>query len=120
MAKKKKNKKSSPPTVKSILKELDEAMHKGLGKKGLSGGAKAYWTDLYTQSVTARLENDGDWEAEKKRVLKAAKKLGAVARVLTDGKNVSKAVAELAADAISKYPGCPGLGEGGWCPQEAD
>lgn len=116
---KKKHKKTTPPTVKSILKELDEAMHKGLGKKGLSGGAKTYWTDLYTQSVTDRLAKGGDWEAEKKRVLKAAKKLGAVARVLTDGKNVSKAIAELAADAVSKYPGCPGAGEGGWCPQEA-
>jgi hypothetical protein len=116
----KRKKKTSPPTVKSVLKELEEEMRKGLGKKKLSGGAKTYWTGLYTQSVTDRLGKGGNWEAEKKRVLKAAKKLGAVARVLTDGKNVSKTTAELAADAISKYPGCPGPGGGGWCPPTAD
>ena len=109
-------KKSAPPTVKSILKELKAEMKKGLGKKGLSGSAEKYWKALYTESVTDRLADKGDWESEKKRALKAAKKLGAVARVLTDGKYVSKTTAELAADAIAKYPGCPGIGAGRWCP----
>jgi hypothetical protein len=109
-------KKSAPPTVKSILKELEAAMRKGLGKKSLSGSARKYWKDMYTKSVTDRLGNKGDWESERKRALKAAKKLGAVARVLTDGKYVSKATAELAANAIAKYPGCPGVGSGRWCP----
>jgi len=111
-----KKKKSAPTTVKSILKELEGAMRKGLGKKGLSGSARKYWKDLYTKSVTGRLGDKGDWKSERKRVLKAAKKLGAVARVLTDGKYVSKTTAELAADAIAKYPGCPGVGQGRWCP----
>ncbi len=118
MAKKKKSakKQAAKVTVKSILKELNAEVTKGLGKKKLSPPARKYWTELYTKSISDRLAAGGDWALARKRVLKAAKKLGAVARVLTDGKNVSKVIAQLASDTVALYPGCPGPGSGEWCP----
>jgi len=113
-------KKAAKPTVKSILKELKAEVNKGLGKKKMSPPARKYWVELYTKAISDRLakggDAGGDWASARKRVLKAAKKLGAVARVLTDGKHVSKVTAQLASDTIARYPGCPGPGSGEWCP----
>lgn len=109
-------KKAANPTVKSILKELKAEVNKGLGKKKMSPPARKYWVELYTKAITDRLAAGGDWASARKRVLKATKKLGAVARVLTDGKNVSKVIAQLASDTVARYPGCPGPGAGEWCP----
>ena len=110
-----KKKKSAPPTVKSILSELDPAMRKGLGKKRLSAKARAYLKARYTGSVTKALEQNTDWTKDRKRVLKVAKKLGAVARVLSDGQIVLVWAAEAAANAVVGDPRC-GMGTGRWCP----
>jgi len=111
-----KKKKTQPPTVQSILKELEEGMRKGLGKKRLSKAARTYLTARYTASVTKQLADKADWEKARKRVLKVAKKLGAVAKVLSDGKIVMKWAAEAAADAVVNDPKCLGMGAGRWCP----
>ena len=111
-----KKKKPAPPTLKSILEELDGAMRKGLGKKKrLSVKARAYLKDRYTKSVTKAMEQKADWTKERKRVLRVGKKLGAVARVLTDGKIVLTWAAEAAANAVVGDPRC-GMGTGRWCP----
>ena len=109
-------KKTQPATVQSILKELEEGMRKGLGKKRLSKAAKTYLTERYTKSVTRQLDANADWEKARKRVLKVGKKLGAVAKVLSDGKLVLAWAAEAAADAIANDPKCPMMGSGRWCP----
>ena len=112
----KKVKKQKPATVKSILAECEDAVEKGLGRKRLGPEARKYWTTIYTASIKAKLERDGDtWEADKRTVLHVARKLGKVAAVLTDGDVVELWAAEQAAQAAKRDPFCRAPGSGGYC-----
>jgi hypothetical protein len=110
-------KEPKPPTVESILKEFETEMRKGLGKKKrLSKAAREYLTQRYTTSISDQLKAGADWEKSRQRALKVGRKLGVVAKALSDGNIVLAWAAEAAADAVANDPKCPSIGMGRWCP----
>ena len=108
--------KSKKPTADSILNEFEKALRTGVPKTmKIEKAAKEFWRARYKVAIQERLDNGGDWEAEKKNPLRVAKKLGKVSAALANGKVIEKWAAEASAVAIKANPLCGGGGMGLWC-----
>ena len=105
------------PAVDAILYECRSAVLKGLGTgKKLSAQAEAGLVHFFAPKIAQRLKNGGNWKKEKKNPLKVARHLGQICRILSNGKEVTNAVAVAAASAVKFDEICPAVGGGGqWC-----
>ena len=108
--------KKAPNTVESILAECTKAVEQGLGRKRPSATARKYWIDKGRASITKQFAVKDTWNRDKTRVLKTAKKMGAVAAVLSDGQVVMAWAAKAAGEAIKQDTKCRAQpGRGGYC-----
>ena len=111
MAKKKKN----PPTVEDVMNECRQKVKQGLGGKKLTKAASDYWETNHYTAIKKMIDGGANWDTDKKNVLPVAKKLGKVAKALTDKGKVLLWAAEAAHVAVKADPRCPPIGAGGYC-----
>jgi hypothetical protein len=109
-------KKPKPATANSVLNECQAAFEKGLGHKAhLTEAATAKWRKIYRVMIKRALaERPGQWDKDKKNVLRVAKKLGKVAAALSEGPIVLMWAMEAASIAVRADPGCP-VAQGRYC-----
>lgn len=112
-----KNKQSSEkPTVDSIIADCTVEVRRGLDGKTVLTEAREHWIRIYTKSIGEALGKGINWEGTTRaRVLKTAYKLGTVSVALTGSGSIPLWVAEAAAVAVKKDPGCPVIGSGSFC-----